>query len=285
MSLTRRAMLGGLLATGLRLTTACGKETSMPATRQPVLFVGHGSPEHGVRDTPYSRAFTALGQQLDRPRAVLVISAHWETRARATTADPHPATIHDFGGFPEDFYHVDYPAPGDPALAADVARRVDGTPVTGRGLDHGVWCVLRWVFQEADVPVVQLSLDRTLDAAGHLAMGRRLAALRDEGVLIVGSGNLTHDLRDAFGRLRSGATETPPWAARFDAHVASLLQEGDLDGLVRASSHPDFAHAHPSLEHWWPILYAAGAGEGSTVDFPITGFDAGSLSMRSVRFS
>ncbi|MEM6930137.1 MAG: 4,5-DOPA dioxygenase extradiol [Myxococcota bacterium] len=253
--------------------------------RQPVLFVGHGSPEHGVRDTEYSRAFSALGRQLPRPTAVLAVSAHWQTPRRATTGDESPKTIHDFGGFPEDFYAVQYPAPGQPALAARVAALVGGSPRVDWGLDHGTWAVLRWMFPDADVPVVQLSLERGLSARGHYDLGRRLAPLRDEGVLVLGSGNVVHNLRDAFGRMRSGNRDTPPWAAAFDTDVAQMLEQRDAAALIEAGSHPAFRDAHPTAEHWLPVLYAAGAAEGDAqVSFPIADFDWGSISMRAVRF-
>lgn len=257
----------------------------MQPRRPPVLFVGHGSPEHGVRDTDYSRAFATLGADLGGPTAVLVISAHWETEHRATTGNEAPRTIHDFRGFPEDFYAVQYPAPGDPKLAARVAGLVGGNTRLDWGLDHGTWAVLRYVLPDADVPVVQLSLERGLDARAHYDLGRRLAVLRDEGVLVVGSGNLVHNLRDAFGRMRAGNRDTPDWAAAFDRDVATMLEQRDADGLVGAANHSAFSTAHPTPEHWLPMLYAAGAAEGSdAVSFPITGFDWGSLAMRAVRF-
>ncbi|MEO0604709.1 MAG: 4,5-DOPA dioxygenase extradiol [Myxococcota bacterium] len=253
--------------------------------RRPVLFVGHGSPEHGVRDTDYSRAFTELGTQLPKPAAVLAISAHWQTEQRATTANGAPKTIHDFGGFPRDFYEVRYPAPGQPDLAARVAELVGGSPRLDWGLDHGTWSILRWMFPDADVPVVQLSLERGLSAQAHYDLGRKLSPLRDEGVLVVGSGNVVHNLRDAFGRMREGNRDTPAWAASFDRDVAQMLEQRDAKALVAAADHPAFGDAHPTAEHWLPMLYAAGASVGDAeVSFPIAGFDWGSIAMRAVRF-
>ena len=253
--------------------------------RMPVLFVGHGSPMNAIEDNEWSRGFSALASLVPAPLAILAVSAHWESDGTFTTLDDPPATIHDFGGFPPELYAMRYPAPGDPALAARAATLTGGSAADGRGLDHGTWSVLHRMFPAANVPAVQLSLDVRATSGEHLAMGHALAPLRDEGVLILGSGNLTHDLRDAFSRARRGDPSTPDWAARFDARVAQALAAHDADFLVRALETPDGRRAHPTAEHWLPILYAAGAAdEGDAVRFPITGFDLGSLSMRAVLF-
>jgi len=253
--------------------------------RMPVLFVGHGSPMNAIEDNEWSRGFSALASLVPVPLAILAVSAHWESDGTFTTLDDPPATIHDFGGFPPELYAMRYPAPGDPALAARAAALTGGSAADGRGLDHGAWSVLHRMFPAANVPVVQLSLDARATADEHFALGRVLAPLRDEGVLILGSGNLTHDLRDAFSRARRGDPSTPDWAARFDASIARTLAGHDADFLVRALETPDGRRAHPTAEHWLPILYAAGAADaGDPVSFPITGFDLGSLSMRAVLF-
>ena len=254
-------------------------------TRMPVLFVGHGSPMNAIEDNVFSRGHAALARLVPRPRAILAVSAHWESDGTFTTLDDPPATIHDFGGFPPALYAIRYAAPGDPALARRAAEFAGGSAADGRGLDHGTWSVLHRMFPAADVPVVQLALDVRATASQHLAIGRALAALRDEGVLILASGNLTHDLRDAFGRMRTGDASTPDWAARFDADVARALEARDEAWLVRALETPDSRRAHPTPEHWQPILYAFGASDAAdAVTFPMTGFDLGSLSMRSVLF-
>ena len=253
--------------------------------RQPVLFVGHGSPMNAVEDNVFSRGHAALARLVPRPRVILAVSAHWESDGTFTTVDDPPATIHDFGGFPPELYAMRYAVRGDKALAQRAAVLAGGSATDGRGLDHGAWSVLHRMYPAADVPVVQLSLDVRASAAEHLALGRALAPLRDEGVLILASGNLTHDLRDAFGRLRRGDPATPGWAARFDSDVARALLARDEAWLVRALETPDGGRAHPTAEHWLPILYAAGAADaGDTVSFPVTGFDMGSLSMRCVLF-
>jgi 4,5-DOPA dioxygenase extradiol len=251
----------------------------------PVLFVGHGSPTNAIEENKWSREFSALASLVPSPAAVLAVSAHWESDGTFTTLDDPPATIHDFGGFPPELYAMRYPAPGDPALAVRAATLTGGSAADGRGLDHGTWSVLHRMYPAADVPVVQLSLDVRATAGAHIALGRSLAPLRDEGVLLLASGNLTHDLRDAFGRLRRGDSTTPDWAARFDADLARALEARDEAWLVRALATPDGRRAHPTAEHWLPVLYAAGAADArDAVSFPITGFDLGSLSMRAVLF-
>jgi 4,5-DOPA dioxygenase extradiol len=252
----------------------------------PVLFVGHGSPMNAIEDNEWSRGFSALASLVPSPVAILAVSAHWESDSTFTTLDDPPATIHDFGGFPPELYEMQYPAPGDPALAERVAGLTGGSAADGRGLDHGTWSVLHRMYPAANVPVVQLSLDVRATAGERFALGRALAPLRDESVLLLASGNLTHDLRDAFGRLRSGDSTTPDWAARFDAGVARALEARDEAWLVRALDTEDGRRAHPTAEHYLPILYAAGASNrGDAVSFPITGFDLGSLSMRCALFS
>ena len=189
---------------------------------------------NAIEDNVFSRAHAALARLVPRPRAILAVSAHWESDGTFTTLDDPPATIHDFGGFPPALYAMTYPAPGDPALARRAADLAGGSAADGRGLDHGTWAVLHRMYPDADVPVVQLSLDVRAAAGEHVAIGRALAALRDEGILILASGNLTHDLRDAFARMRSGDASTPDWAARFDADGARALEARDEAWLVRA---------------------------------------------------
>ena len=255
--------------------------------RMPVLFVGHGSPMNAIEDNAWSRAFRALGKALPRPRAVLAMSAHWCTEGTWLTGSARPATVHDFGGFPQELYEVEYPAPGMPELAKRVQQllskqraQLDST----QGLDHGTWSVLCHTAPAADIPVVQMSLDVRLSATQRMELARALMPLRDEGVLLLGSGNITHNLQDAFARLHRGDTTTPAFARDFDRAVVEALQQRDSDRLAALIQTPEGRRSHPTEDHWWPLLYAAGAAErDEAVTFPIEGFDLGSLSMRTVR--
>jgi len=261
--------------------------TATPAPgRMPVLFVGHGSPMNAIEDNAWSRGFSALAALLPRPKGVLSISAHWFVPGTFTTGTPRPETIHDFGGFPRQLYEIQYPAPGDPALAKRVVRLLGEGRASVRadwGLDHGTWTVLRFLLPAADVPVVQLSIDERLPPSGHLELGRALAPLRDEGVLVLGSGNVTHNLRHAFTAWRQGDVTTPAWARAFDADVARAVGQHDVAWLAGALEGDAGRLSHPTPDHYLPLLYAAGAaGPDDRVGFPITGYDMASLSMRSI---
>jgi 4,5-DOPA dioxygenase extradiol len=253
--------------------------------RMPVLFVGHGNPMNAIEENAWSEGFRRLGTLLPRPRAVLSVSAHWLARGALLTGAARPETLHDFGGFPRALFEVSYPAPGDPALARRAAQLLGAErarPSDEWGLDHGTWSVLLRAYPAADVPVVQLALDVRLRPAEHLALGRALAPLRDEGVLVMASGNATHNLRHAFGAWSRGETATPTWAAAFDADLARALAQHDHAWLVGALESDAGRLAHPTPDHYWPLLYAVGASDpGDPVSFPITGFDMGSLSMRA----
>lgn len=258
------------------------------AGRMPALFVGHGSPMNAIEDNAWSRGFRSLGERLPRPSAILAISAHWYVPGTAVTANAAPPTIHDFGGFPQPLYEMQYKAPGDPDLAARVVGLLGAHGASlslDWGLDHGTWSVLCHLRPDADCPVLQLSIDMRLDAAAHIEIGRALAPLRDKGVLIMGSGNVTHNLGDAFRSMRTGNTATPAWAADFDAAVVQALEARDMETLGGLVDSPDGRRAHPSPDHFIPLLYVAGAGGGDRMEYPITGFDLGSLSMRSVLYS
>ena len=255
----------------------------MTTQSMPVLFIGHGNPMNAIEDNPWSRGFRALGKQLPRPRAVLVISAHWFIPGTFLTSNAQPKTIHDFGGFPDELFAMQYPAPGDPALAARVVELLgaDRAGITDEwGLDHGAWTVLHHLLPEADVPVVQLSLDWDLPLAKHLALGAKLAPLRTEGVLVVGSGNVVHNLRHAFSHADDPIT--PDWATQFDAAVAMALEQHDAGSLTTALDTDLGRQAHPTPDHYLPLLYAAGAAGDAAPRFPLTGFDMSSLSMRAV---
>lgn len=256
-------------------------------TRMPLLFLGHGSPMNAIEDNPWSRSFAALGRALPRPRAILAISAHWLSPEPRLSSSPTPATVHDFGGFPPALHAMQYPAPGSPELAGQVSQLLGGAGLDPQaGLDHGSWSILAHLYPAADIPVVQLSLGRPLSAAQHLELGRQLAPLRDEGVLILGSGNIVHNLPEAMRQRMRGESTPPDWAVAFDTQVAEALEARDtvtLLGLL--DENPAGAQAHPTPEHWWPLLYVYGASDqGDQLSYPITGFDWGSISMRSVFF-
>jgi len=261
---------------------------SQPSQRMPVLFVGHGNPMNAIEENAWSAGFRRLGALVPRPRAILAVSAHWLARGALLTADERPETLHDFGGFPRPLYDVQYPAPGDPALARRTAALLGAERArlsSDWGLDHGTWSVLVHMFPAADVPVVQLALDVQRGPAEHLALGRELAPLREEGVLVLASGNATHNLAHAFRAWSRGETETPGWATSFDADLERALLAHDHAWLAGALERDGGRLAHPTPDHYWPVLYAAGASApGERVTFPLTGFDMGSLSMRAALF-
>jgi 4,5-DOPA dioxygenase extradiol len=252
--------------------------------KMPVLFVGHGSPMNAIDDNRWSRGFRSLADLLPQTRAILSVSAHWYVAGTFLTGEAQPKTIHDFGGFPQELYEVQYPAPGSVELAQRASKLLDAGVRTDWGLDHGTWSVLVHLRPKADLPVVQLSIDGRLPPEAHVELGKALAPLRDEGVLILGSGNVTHNLRHAFSAYQHGDTSTPAWAEGFDAGVTRALEQHDTAELARLVGTSDGRMAHPSPDHYYPLLYAAGAAGADKVSFPISGFDMGSLSMRSVLF-
>jgi 4,5-DOPA dioxygenase extradiol len=259
--------------------------------RMPVVFLGHGNPMNAITTNAWTESWRALGTSLasshGRPRAILAISAHWYVPGPAVTAMPRPRTIHDFGGFPRALFEVQYPAPGDPDLARRVQQLLAPTPVaadTRWGLDHGTWSVLAHLFPEADVPVVQLAIDETLSAPEHMALARRLAPLRDEGVLVLGSGNVVHNLHAyGWGRHVPGPYD---WAERFESRVRAALDAVDDAPLVDYEAlGEDALLAVPTPEHYLPFLYVlALRRDDERASFPVEGFDGGSVSMLSVRF-
>jgi len=252
----------------------------------PALFVGHGNPMNAIEENVYAAAWRVAADAFPRPRAILCISAHWETEGTFVTAMDEPRTIHDFYGFPGELYQVQYPAPGSRSLAERVRSLVGSTAVRlddgySWGLDHGAWSVLRRMYPAADIPTVQLSLDRTQHPRFHYDLGSELQALRKEGVLIVGSGNLVHNLR----LLQWDAAEAHPWATEFDRLAAGLILSGEHDRLV---AYPALGMAArlsiPTNEHYLPLLYVLSLQQpGEPVSFFAEGLPLGSISMRSVR--
>ena len=255
--------------------------------RLPAVFFGHGNPMNALDDNAFTRAWSALGARIPRPRAILAVSAHWYLPGTHVTAMSRPRTIHDFGGFPRALYDVQYPAPGDAALAARVQELLAPVTAVGGdehwGLDHGTWSVLVHAYPHADVPVVQLSIDETQPPAFHYELGKRLAALRDEGVLIAGSGNVVHNLHAyAWGRHASHQFD---WAVRFEARARQLLAAREHGPLVNYESMgEDAALSVPTPEHYLPLLYViATQHDDEPATFPVEGGDGGSISMLSVQ--
>jgi 4,5-DOPA dioxygenase extradiol len=256
------------------------------ADRLPAIFFGHGNPLNAIATNSYTDGWRRIGQKMARPRAILSISAHWFIPGTAVTISAAPKTIHDFGGFPPELYSVQYAAPGDPSLARQVQQLLGPGNVTlddSWGLDHGTWAVLRHVYPAADVPIVQLSIDETKPAASHFEIGRKLAPLREQGILIAGSGNLVHNLHTyAWGR----HTRDPfDWAVRFERAARDLILAGELAPLVNYETlGTDAALAIPTPENYLPLLYVLGAGgQQEPISFPIEGVDGGSISMLAVQ--
>jgi 4,5-DOPA dioxygenase extradiol len=257
--------------------------------RLPTLFLSHGSPMHAVEPGAAGRSWAAIARELPRPRAVLIASAHWETSVPLLTGNPAPQTIHDFGGFPDELFQLQYAAPGDPALAGEAVALLKDAGVTAgidgcRGRDHGAWVPLRWMYPEADVPVVQLSIQPELGAAHHLRVGRALAPLADDSVLIIGSGHTTHNLRDWMSNPRR--QEPLRYVQAFSEWLHDRLIAHDVDSLVAwREQAPEAARAHPSDEHFLPLFVALGAAAGDAkVGRFVEGFEAGALAMDSYRF-
>jgi len=251
-------------------------EAAMPA-----LFVGHGSPMNAVEDTEFGREWSRIARALPRPRAILCISAHWETVGTRVSAAEQPSTIHDFFGFPRSLFEVNYPAQGSPDLARSV-QAILGPSVSldaDRGLDHGAWSVLCRMYPEADIPVVQLSLDRTRPAAGHYELGKALRPLRHNGVLIVGSGNVVHNLGAVVWK-----DAAHDWATAFDQEVKRLILSGDHDALIHYSRLGEAARlAVPTPEHYLPLLYIlALQGPDDAIAFFAEKVTLGAIAMRSL---
>jgi len=250
----------------------------------PVLFIGHGSPMNAIEDNEFSLAWQEAAREIPQPKAILCISAHWETRASLVTAMEAPPTIHDFYGFPRPLFEKQYPAPGSPDLAARIIELADGSsvlPDQSWGLDHGTWSVLCRMYPEALVPVVQLSLDRSHENTHHYQLGRELRQLRQEGVLIIGSGNIVHNLR-----MMVWEDTAFDWAVEFDAKVKQWILEEDHDAIIHYEKHGKPAMlAVNSAEHYLPLLYILGLKEANEpVSFFADKIFGGSISMRCVRF-
>lgn len=280
------AIGGGLVFSGI-WRYGMNKRKTETSQRMPVLFLGHGSPMNAIETNEFTRSLNALGKKLPRPRAILCVSAHWMTEGTWVTSMRNPRTIHDFHGFPKSLFDVQYPAPGSPEVAGLIRSTVKDPAIHADdsqwGLDHGTWAVLRQLYPEADIPVLQLSLDIKRAAEFHYELGRRLKALREEGILIVSSGNIVHNLR----QIRWEPDAKPfDWAIEFDAWTKDRLMERDHSRLVT-----DFLSSKagllsvPTPDHYYPLLYTLGASdERDELSFAYEGIQNGSISMRAVAF-
>jgi 4,5-DOPA dioxygenase extradiol len=256
----------------------------------PTLFLSHGSPMHAVSPGVVGDAWAALGKRIRRPEAVLIASAHWETSLPMVTGNPKPETIHDFGGFPRELYEVQYPAPGAPALAAKTVALLKQAGITAgidgcRGLDHGAWVPLRWMYPDADIPVVQLAVQPARGAAHHIALGRAIAPLRDANVLVIGSGHATHNLRDWIGH--RGRSEPLHYAVEFSRWLGATLAAHDERALIEYRDRaPAAERAHPTEEHFLPLFVAYGASGGEAlVERVVDGYENGALARDSFLFA
>jgi 4,5-DOPA dioxygenase extradiol len=249
-----------------------------------MLFVGHGSPMNAIEDNAFTRTLGELSARLPRPKAVCVVSAHWVTSGSHVVTSPHPQTIHDFYGFPRPLYEVEYPAPGAPVEAEKLAEKPAIVPDDRWGLDHGSWSVLRHMYPKADVPAFQLSLDERRTLKEHLELGREIKQLRERGVLILGSGNIVHNLRRIDWNDPHAAFD---WAREFDTRVKAAVDAHDAGALAEPQKWGEalLSTAHPTVEHYLPLLYCMGStDERDSVSYPYEGFDFGSISMRAVLF-
>ena len=257
-------------------------------TTMPAIFFGHGNPMNALLKNDWTDAWAAIGRTNETPRAILCVSAHWYLPATLVTAMTAPRTIHDFGGFPRELFQVQYPAPGDPELAQQVRellKPIDVGMDQSWGLDHGTWSVLCHVFPNADVPIVQLSIDENQPPQFHFDLGRRLRPLRDEGILICGSGNLVHNLHTyAWGRHK---LEPYDWAVSFEATARELMQKGNFEPLINYDTlGRDALLSIPTPDHYLPLLYVLGAARANdTISFPVEGVDGGSISMLTISFA
>ena len=250
-------------------------------TRMPALFIGHGSPMNALERNGFTGAWRAFGKQLPRPRALLVVSAHWYIGATAVTAMAQPRTIHDFYGFPQALFDFEYPAPGAPDIAAEIAEALKptwcGLDVDQWGLDHGTWSVLTHLYPQADIPVLQLSINALKPMEYHLELGAQLASLRDRGIMVLASGNVVHNLRRVQWNQPDAAFD---WAERFDDAVAQQLAEAPED-VLKLMDHPDYEAAVPTPDHFVPLLYIAGmaAAQNAPLQPLVRGYAMGSISM------
>ncbi len=292
---TRRSLLRYLAAgTGLQgllsLLEQAAAAQDAPVRRMPSIFIGHGSPMNALQDNAFTQRLRQWGSTIGKPRAILMVSAHWLTPgSTAVAVVSRPETIHDFGGFPQELNAMQYPAKGSPVFAQQAVaalRGVGAVPSQAWGLDHGAWTVLHHMYPQADVPVFQVSIDFSQGGKTHFGIGRELASLRDKGVLIAGSGNVVHNLRATENSDALLPTASKAWAQAYDDAVKRALHAGALEALMDYKS-LDMSHAVavPTPDHYWPLLYALGAaGFAEKPVFTFEGFQNGTISMRCMQW-
>lgn len=257
----------------------------LPSERMPVLFIGHGNPMNAIEDNDYHKSWQQLGKTLPRPQAILSISAHWLTEGTRVTGMAQPKTIHDFGGFPQELFAQQYPAPGTPEMAELTKKLVSHTHIhtdDSWGLDHGTWSILLPMYPAADIPVFQLSLDYNRPMSYHYEIGKQISKLRDKGVLIIGSGNMVHNLRKVDWH---GGNKVYDWAQEFDSKFTEWIQKGDHASLLNYQKNMGVTAemAHPTYEHLLPLFYILGLQQPKEeVSFFNDRFDMASISMRSL---
>lgn len=281
--------LGGLGMAGLSSLTSLANALPQQDEKMPVLFIGHGSPMNGIEDNLFSEQWAALGREIPKPKAVLCVSAHWLTNGTQVTAMPNPRTIHDFGGFPQALFDVQYPAPGNPVLAQETAELVTKTQVGLNhdwGLDHGTWSVVRRMYPDADIPVLQLSIDFGRPAQYHYELGKELYALRKKGVLIIGSGNMVHNLRMVAWDKMNQPDYAYDWAIEMNQTFKKLISDKNHQALADYEKlGPAAKLAIPTPDHYYPLMYTlALQDDKDAVSFFNDHYVAGSLTMTSVKF-
>lgn len=279
---------------GLNMVTSLNSLSKLSRTlgyssKMPVLFLGHGSPMNGIEDNNFVREFRNQGKELQKPKAILVVSAHWETKGTKVTAMENPRTIHDFGGFPKELYEIQYPAPGSPEIAKDLTKmKLSNHSITEDhewGLDHGSWTVVKHLFPNADVPVLQLSLDRALSPKQHYELAKELKILRDKGILIIGSGNMTHNLgKLAWSKINENYGFD--WAEEANTQMVDWVKTSNHENLINYKNQgAAFNLAIPTPEHYLPLLYIlALSDKKDEIDIFNDQYLGGSLSMTSVKF-
>jgi 4,5-DOPA dioxygenase extradiol len=283
-----KTLIGGAAMASLHPLYSMVKDWKETDFQWPVLFIGHGSPMNGIEDNEFSRTWAQLGKDIPKPKAVLVISAHWLTTGTHITAMEHPQTIHDFGGFPKELFEVQYPAKGSPELALEAKNLITMTPVGldhEWGLDHGTWTIVRHMYPKADIPVLQLSIDYNKPASYHYDLGKQLLALRKKGVLIIGSGNMIHNLRMVAWDKLSEPEYGYDWAIEMNTLFKEKLRDRDFQSLVSYEKLGSAAKlAIPTPDHYYPMLYALGlCKKNESISFFNDKLVGGSLNMTSIK--